>query len=196
MDGVARDDDVLLQVIDRFEDQDLPYMVVGAFAVMAHGVPRTTADIDVVVNLPFDQREGVHEILVEIGTGPVDVREDPQWGRRLVVTLPAGLDLEVFFPPEHPWYQEEYDRRVLAPYKGRRIPFLSPENLVLRKLVNTRLRSKHDLDDAIGVVKVQGADLDATYLREHCGVHRVCGLLEDVLAEAGHPEAEGREAAG
>lgn len=39
----------LIRVTEELEKQDLPYMVVGAFAVMAHGYPRTTADIDIAV---------------------------------------------------------------------------------------------------------------------------------------------------
>lgn len=103
----------------------------------------------------------------------------------MVTVLPSGLDLELFFTYGHPLYQREFDRRVLKPFRGREIPFISPEDLILRKLVNTRLRTKHDLDDAISVARVQGGRLDIAYLRDHCGVHRACQLLEDVLETAG-----------
>jgi len=44
----------LLEVLDRME---IPYLVGGSVASSAHGVPRTTLDIDLVVDLKADQIE-------------------------------------------------------------------------------------------------------------------------------------------
>lgn len=160
-------------------------MVVGAFAAMAYGHPRTTTDIDVVLHLPFAERGSVVPLAEELGDGPLEERQDPQWGQRLVALLPSGVELELFFTKGHPCYAREFERRVLITFRGEQIPFLSPEDLILRKLVNSKLRTKHDIDDAVNVARVQGDRLDLGYLREHCGVQRVCGLLEEVLEEAG-----------
>ncbi len=160
-------------------------MVVGAFAAMAYGHPRTTTDIYVVLHLPFAERGSIVPLAEELGSGPVEERQDPQWGQRLVTLLPSGVELELFFTKGHPYYAREFERRVLITFRGEQIPFLSPEDLILRKLVNSTLRTKHNIDDAVNVARVQADRLDAGYLREHCGVHRVCDLLEDILEEAG-----------
>lgn len=39
----------LIRVTEELEKQDLPYMVVGALAVMERGYPRTKPDIDIAV---------------------------------------------------------------------------------------------------------------------------------------------------
>lgn len=174
--------EVLLEVVQRLRETEFTFMVVGAFAVMAHGRPRTTADIDVSVNLPFRERDRLRGVLEELGD-EVEERTSPQWGKRLVTTHPSGLEIEVFFVSGHPFYRREFDRRVTRTVRGEEVPFISPEDLVLRKLVNHRKRRGEDWADAESVARVQGTDLDLAYLREHCGPQRVCGLVEE-LADA------------
>lgn len=177
--------EALLDVVRRFKTEDLEFMVVGAFAVMAHGRPRTTADIDVAIHLPFSERDRVRPILEEIGVDEVSERSDPHWGKRLVTLHPSGLDLEVFFVAGHPCYDREFERKVTGTLRGEEVPMISPEDLILRKLVNTRKRRGDDLEDAFSIARVQGETLDLDYLREHCAPHRVCGLVEEIAEEIG-----------
>lgn len=172
--------DSLLEVVDRFRQADVTFMVVGGFAVMAHGRPRTTADIDISVHLAFEERDRLRPLLEELGSGDLDERIDPRWGKRLVTVHPSGLDIEVFFTHGHQLYEREFDRRVEIEVDGEPIPFISPEDLILRKLVNTKKRRGDDWQDARAVARVQGSALDLVYLREHCGPHRVCDLVDEL----------------
>lgn len=172
--------EALLEVVEAFRQADVTFMIVGGFAVMAHGRPRTTADIDVSVHLPFSERDRLRGLLDDLGEGPIEERSDPQWGKRLVTSHPSGLNLEVFFTAGHPLYEREFDRRVEIALEGETIPFISPEDLVLRKLVNTKKRAGEDYDDAFSVAQVQGEGLDFDYLYEHCAVQRVCGLVDEL----------------
>ncbi len=79
---------------------------------------------------------------------------------------------------------------MLQDLDGARVPFLSPEDLVLRKLVNTRLRRGYDYDDAVSVLIVQADSFDHAYLRAHCALYRVCELFEKALAEADAARAQ------
>lgn len=175
----------------RFREANLPYMVVGAFAVSVHGLARTSSDIDFVVHLSFDEREKVARILRAHGLEEIEERVDPQWGKRLAADLPSGLVLEIFLTPRNAVHDREYDRRVPIEVRGEPVPFTSAEDLVLRKLVNTRIRRGLDYDDAVGIIATQGARLDLGYLRKHCAVHRVCDLLERAVAEAVDAERAG-----
>ncbi len=183
---------VLVDVIEAFHQADVRSMVVGGFAVMAHGRPRATEDIDISIHLPFQDRDQVRPILEELGDGPIEERQDPQWGKRLATLLPSGLDLEVFFTHGHPLYRREFERRIDVELEGQQVPFISPEDLILRKLVNTRKRRGDDLEDAFAVAKVQGENLDLAYLREHCAPHRVCHRVEEIaqIIEETNPAVE------
>jgi predicted nucleotidyltransferase len=41
--------DILRAITKLLDDAEIPYMVVGSFASMAHGEPRTTHDLDIVI---------------------------------------------------------------------------------------------------------------------------------------------------
>ena len=43
--------DVMLQVTDALDRAGVPYMLVGAFSSNYHGIPRSTEDVDIVVEL-------------------------------------------------------------------------------------------------------------------------------------------------
>jgi hypothetical protein len=172
----------------RFREANLPYMVVGAFAVSVHGLARMSADIDLLVHLPFEQRDVVVDLMCAHGLSNVEERVDPQWGKRLAADLPSGLALEVFFTPLTVVHDREYDRRVFLEILGERVAFTSAEDLVLRKLVNTRLRRGLDYDDAVGVIATQGAKLDLGYLRTHAGSYRVADVLERAIKDAAGAE--------
>lgn len=184
--------DDLLTWSRRFREADLPFMIVGAYAVAVHGLPRSTNDLDFVVHMPFESRRAVSDLLTRFGVAAVHERIDPQWGKRVAGTLPSGLVIEVFFTPPNPVHDREFDRRVLVPVRNEELPFLSAEDLVLRKLVNLRLRRGSDYDDAVGIIATQGEALDLAYLRAHAGFYRVAELLERALKDAAAAEPEGQ----
>lgn len=188
MAGQALED--LLTWSRRFREADLPFMIVGAYAVAAHGLPRSTNDLDYVIHAPFETRASVRELLERHGVADVHERVDPQWGKRLAGTLPSGMVIEVFFTPAHPVHDREYGRRVLVEMHGEPLPFLSAEDLVLRKLVNTRLRRGSDYDDVVSVLATQGALVDLDYLRAHAGFYRVGEVLERAIKEAAAAEPD------
>lgn len=157
-------------------------MVVGAHAVMVHGFARLSSDIDFVVHLPLTDDPKVEAVLRGLGHQKIERRRD-EWGHRLVVEA-GGLEIEVFLTPPNPVYDREYSRRVVVDFRGEPIPFLSAEDVVVRKLVNTRLRRGHDYDDAVGVIVVQREHLDREYLRTHCAFYRVGELLERAFKDA------------
>ncbi|MHB8586999.1 MAG: hypothetical protein ACYDDF_14310 [Thermoplasmatota archaeon] len=92
--------------------------------------------------------------------------------------------MELFFTPPRALYDEEFRRRVSIAFRDAQIPFISPEDLVLRKLVNTRLRRGLDFQDAVSVLAVQGVTFDEAYVRNRCQNYRVCELFDDALKVA------------
>lgn len=181
--------DVLLEACEMLRSIDVEFMIVGALAASVHGEPRATKDVDIVVQLPFEERDRV-AALFEARDWPYEEKVDPQWGKRLMADHPSGMDLEIFFAPDHPLHRREFDRRTWIEFHGEELPFLSPEDLVLRKLVNTRLRRGQDYDDVLGVVATQGDSFDVDYVRDHCAAHRVCDRFEQALEEARDLEPE------
>ena len=55
--------DLLRAVSKLLDDARIPYMVVGSFASMVHGEPRTTQDLDIVID---PSREALDRFLASI----------------------------------------------------------------------------------------------------------------------------------
>jgi len=182
--------DEVVTWVRRLREAELPFMLVGAYAVAAHGFPRSTGDIDFVVHLPFEDRARVRAVMERHGVANIHERVDSQWGKRLAADLSSGLTLEVFLTPLAPVHDREYERRVTIDLAGEPTPVLSPEDLVLRKLVNIRLRRGLDYDDAVGVIARQGAHLDLAYVRAHAAFYRVGEILERAIKDAASAEPE------
>lgn len=174
---------IALRYARAFREAEIPYMIVGAWAVMVHGWPRSSSDIDLVVQLPFAERAPVEDVLRKLGHHQFEERRD-EWGHRLAVELENEMELEVFFTPPRPPYSEEYARRVVVDVEGEAVPFLSAEDLVLRKIMNTRLRRGHDFDDAVGVLHVQKGKIDIARLLERAAFYRVNGKLQQAIEAA------------
>lgn len=189
--GVREDEEVsgpersVRHAIDEVAALGYPYIVIGWMAASVHGATVVEPTIPITLQVPSEDHGAIHSTLEALGEGAVEERVDPEWGRRLVTVLPSGLDLQLFLPHGHPLYDRAFERPARRAFLGRETPFISPEDLIVRKLVNTKLRKDQDLADAIKVAEIQADQLDVLYLREHCGVHRVCDLLEDILEEAG-----------
>lgn len=173
----------LLRHARAFEDAQLPFMIVGALAVAAHGAPRASNDLDFVVHLPTTEKERIATTLRAIGHAEIDERRD-EFGFRLVVRAGRDLLVEVFMTPPLEPYAREFSRRAFIEFHGVLLPFISPEDLVLRKLVNTRIRRGMDYDDIVSVLAVQGDRFDHAYVRGRCAIYRVCDLFERAVKDA------------
>ena len=59
---------LLRRVVDALEAAAIPYMLVGSFASTWHGAPRTTQDIDIVIDPTPD---GLDRLLADLGADEV-----------------------------------------------------------------------------------------------------------------------------
>ena len=175
--------DELLRHARALREAGLDFMVVGALAVTLHGAPRTTSDLDLVVHIPLERKGEVERVLRAMGHAEVEERRD-DFGFRYAVVGEKGAEVEVFLTPPRPAYSDEFRRRVMVEFRGEQVPFISPEDLVLRKLVNNRLRRGIDYADVVSVLITQGPRFDHAYVRGRCAVYRVCELFERAVKDA------------
>lgn len=170
----------------------LPYMVIGGQAVLLHGEPRLTQDVDLTLGAAPDRLPDVLGALAAAGVQPV-VDPEPFVAETLVLPCahaPSGLRVDVIF--SHEGYEREAIRRtVAAEIGGATVRFASVEDLLIHKLVAGRAR---DLDDARGVL-VRHPAVDLGYLRRWLReFDAALGLgteaeLDRLLGEAPQPSA-------
>jgi hypothetical protein len=178
--------ETLHTVIALLDQLSIEYAVMGGFAVRAHGVPRPTYDIDLTIvldrrRLPelFDQLRDYDFVIPEVyERGWVDhVKELPLLKLQRMIRN-AFLDVDLFLV-ESVFLVEVMQRRSRVDAEGQMLWVVSPEDLVLFKLLAGRPR---DLGDVTDVLFIQGS-LDETYLRRWARELRISDQLEKALAE-------------
>lgn len=161
-------------VLEACEETGADHMATGAFAFNYYGIPRSTKDFDVVV----DVRRGsipeiVNHLVRAVRFSPQVQFDTPTWGRRHIgqSLLEPGFVIELFELFDDPFVMESFGRRVqLRSNQLQRTIWLpTAEDVVVQKL---RWGRPKDLEDARDVVAVQGPEtLDVPYIERWCAEH-------------------------
>ena len=172
-------------VIDACMAESVDYMMTGAFAVSYYGIPRSTKDVDFVINLmPPDALERLVRELVPAMEFESQIRFDTlTWGRRHIGKPKAetGLKVELFELFEDPFVKEQFSRKiqVFSGQLGCETWLPTVEDLLVQKL---RWGRPKDLEDVKDVLAVQGTEsLDMEYIQNWCGIHATTGRLLEAL---------------
>jgi hypothetical protein len=180
----------LLAILDRME---IPYEVGGSVASSAHGIPRTTLDVDLVVDLkPEDIEAFAAELQHHFYADPDQIREAFARGRAAnVIHLGSIWKFDLF-----PLRNDEYSRTEFARRAIRRIStgggesiecsLASVEDTILRKLEWYRAggeTSERQWNDLRGVTRAAAGRLDLDYVRRWAKYLKVSDLVERLLAE-------------
>ena len=134
-------------------------MLIGGQAVLLHGAPRLTEDVDVTLGAGPEELAAVEKVCRALGLEVLV--EDPHSFARETFVCPArhgasGIRVDFIFS------NTEFERVAIARavgvhLNGESIPFATAEDLILLKLFSGRPR---DVDDARSVADRQGAALD------------------------------------
>jgi len=181
----------LLGVLDRME---VRYMVSGSVASSVHGVPRTTLDIDLVVDLAPAQAEAfASELQPDFYADAAFIRDAFQHGRAAnVIHLATAWKFDLFPLGSDAYSQAAFARRAYREVRpdGRdtiECAMASAEDIILRKLEWYRAGgeiSDRQWNDLRGIWQARGPQLDLAYLRKWAPELHVADLLEKLLAES------------
>lgn len=176
--------EILRELVDGLGRAGIPFMVVGSLASALHGEPRSTQDIDLVI----DPDEAALRRWVDTldrdrwYVGGVDdaLAARDQFN---LIDLRLGWKVDLVIRKDRPFSRSEFSRRQQQEILGVEVFVAAPEDVVLAKLEWAAAGgSDRQVRDAIGVVAVSGPGLDRGYLRRWAGELGVDGLLRDVLA--------------
>lgn len=144
--------------------QDIPFMIIGGQAVLLHGEPRLTQDIDIALGIDPTGLPMILAVCAALDLQPLP--RDPAKFVAETFVLPArprAVGPRVDFIFSNTEYERlAIERAVRVELGGGRIPFAAAEDLIIHKLFAGRPR---DLEDAASVVRAKGKSLDWKYLQ-------------------------------
>ena len=176
-----------LEVIDILEREQVPYMLVGSFSSNLFGVPRSTHDLDLVVELGD---RSIHVISRHLGP---EFYLQPQMAFESVMGTPRHIidvqstqfKIEIFRLRGDAHDQERFSRRVHVRWNGRMVWVASPEDVIVMKLRwLAGLRRNKDFDDSLQVATMRRESLDWGYMERWCDRHGTREILEEIRAKA------------
>jgi len=155
-------DALLASIAEQLSAARIPYMVIGGQAVLVHGVPRLTQDIDITLGVAFDGLERVLAVITTLGLEPL---VEPRSFAADTMVIPCrvpGSDLRVDFILSSSPYEREALQRVRSiTVAGKAVRFASAEDLVIHKVIAGRAR---DVEDVRGIL-IKNPALDRALIR-------------------------------
>lgn len=171
--------DLLRRLVERLDAAGIHHMVAGSFASTYHGQPRSTQDVDVVIDptpstldaflgsLPED------DYYADADTARDAFRRRSQFN---LVDMATGWKVDLIVRKARPFSIEEFRRRQPAELFGARVYLATAEDSILAKLEWAKQSdSERQLRDVAGILSVRAASLDVPYI-EHWAVE--LGVVE------------------
>lgn len=176
--------ELLLDCLRRLNHLGIAYMLTGSMASNAWGIPRTTHDLDFVVQLPPSQVEALATAFVAdyfVDQAAIHAAFQPPHQFN-VLHIPSALKIDFWMLRPVPFEQEMFRRRQCHIVLGESAWLAAPEDVILHKLYWHRITpSERQLSDVAGVAAVQQGRLDEAYLHRWGDELGIADLVADAL---------------
>lgn len=166
-------EDVFRRITTALDQASIGYMLTGSFASAHYGVPRSTQDIDLVIDsTPAELRAFVealsgNEYYVELDSALEAHKRQSMFN---IIDLETGWKIDLIIRKSRAFSQEEFRRR--RPVSLHDVPLFvaSAEDVVISKVEWAKLaQSRRQIEDAAAILRVRWDALDHRYLEKWIG---------------------------
>jgi hypothetical protein len=164
-DGIAGP---LREIKALLEDAKIPYMIVGSFASTVHGEPRTTHDLDIVIDpSPPALDHFLAHIDMDAFYVDPDTARDALRRRAMfnIIDMRSAWKVDLVMRKDRPFSREELARRTEQEILGIVVPTASAEDTIVAKLEWAKQGvSERQISDVVGILRVRGESIDRAYV--------------------------------
>jgi hypothetical protein len=194
MSWIQNSPELAIQLHDIFEQANVPYFVVGGVAAIAYGDPRTTRDLDVIVQIAAADISRLKTVLEQSGFYVAGGEDEPI--ASLQITNQQSIArADLIIATDDEYSQTQFDRRRRYDFLNMGEVYLaSPEDIVIGKLRwGLQSESEKQQKDVMAIFKVQQASLDYQYLYHWAKHFDLAEELEALTTAAGVKEIADRQ---
>ncbi len=180
------------RIAQEFERLRIRYLVGGSLASSLHGIPRATNDVDMVAemteaHIPLLVKALETEFYIDAEMIQDAIQHQSSFN---VIHLTTMFKVDIFVLKTDVASQEEMTRRgqyQISDTPDQRLFLASAEDVIVHKLYWYQLSgslSERQWTDVLGVLQVQGEQLDYTYLERMAHQRGVHDLLTQAMKDA------------
>jgi hypothetical protein len=175
----------LEKLVSLLGESHTPYMLSGSVLSSYYGVQRTTQDLDIVIDPDEDQLRSLiillekNEFYVGSQTAMRAFRNRTQFN---VIDIQTVWKVDLVLRKEREFSRVEFSRRQKRTIFGVSLWVASIEDSILSKLEwSKNTGSDRQRNDVAGMFKLQGNNLDLSYLEKWAINLNVAELLHEIL---------------
>lgn len=174
-----------------FESINISYYVSGGIASSIHGEPRSTRDLDLVIEVQPEQIDLLVRTLETAGyycpTGAVESLKRKQEQMLNITHTETIANADLYISDTSPYAVSQMSRRMLIDIDGIASFWVaSPEDTILQKLRwGKGSKSEKQWRDVLGILKLQAENLDYGYLADWAESLDLVDALSEILTQAG-----------
>jgi hypothetical protein len=162
--------DVFRRITAALEQAGIGYMLSGSFASAYYGAPRSTQDIDLVIDAnPGQLQAFIRALPADQYYADVDAALEAHRQQSMfnVIDLATGWKIDLIMRKSRAFSQEEFRRRQKVRLQDVSLFLASAEDAVISKLEWAKLsESQRQIQDVAAILRVRGDALDQTYLEK------------------------------
>lgn len=162
---------LLIEVSHLFKEQELEFCIAGGWAVSIWSTPRATEDVDFLIAINKGEENQIvcnlaHSLkIVQSHNDRMEFNGISIW--RHVVSLKDSEDIFVLdlIIADSPFLKQAVNRRIWIEFKGKKLPLISIEDLILLKKMSNRKQDQVDVENLIEF----GKEIDWGYIKKNSG---------------------------
>jgi hypothetical protein len=134
------------EMLSCLKDEEVDFIIVGAYALAAHGFPRATGDIDIWVRNNSENAQKIMHALMKFGAPISHLSAEDFTAPDVIVQLgvePCRIDLMTGIDGVR--FDEAWHNKVSIKIDDLAIDILSKEDLLRNKLATGRDKDKGDI---------------------------------------------------
>lgn len=182
---------LLVDALQRLNRAEVAYMLTGSMASNYWGIPRTTHDLDFVIQLPpanIPKMLATFQGDYYLDEPAIRAAFQPPWQFNAIDSRSA-LKIDFWLLRPDDFEQEMFRRRMKVPVFGEPAWIATKEDVILHKIYWHQITpSDRQLTDAAGVAAIQRASLDMPYLTERAARINATEVLRQILEGAIKPK--------
>jgi len=180
--------DFLKDIVASLEQAGIAYMVSGSISSTFYGRPRSTQDIDIVIEASSENIQELVTVLLNKNYCADDqAAMDALSNSTLfnVFDATSGYKADFIIRKNRPYSVEEFRRRKSVNLLGLSVYLVAPEDAILSKLEWAKMgQSERQFTDALGVAIVQAERLDWQYLKKWSAILDLDELFQRLIEES------------